>query len=184
MVAVRRSRSRTGSWKAEALIKWENYEWSLNFTNGSFLDCHKLLFFRFWTWGILGTQTRRRDHKACPGEVNISGDKYSMFFSIIQNINWKMFSNTYFSFSSPMRAFEETSQQGGGGALEVAGGQQIDWQGQRIWNSIEQSTYLNLSFSDLLSWWPCKEGASARYQKIQSFKKPALPSPCGLGGAA
>ena len=52
-----------------------------------------------------------------------------MFFSIIQNINWKMFSNTYFSFSSPMRAFEETSQQGGGGALEVAGGQQFDWQG-------------------------------------------------------
>ena len=37
-----------------------------------------------------------------------------------------------FFFSSPMRAFEETSQQGGGGALEVAGGQRIDWQGQRI----------------------------------------------------
>ena len=108
------------------------------FTNKSFLDCHRFLFFRFWTWGILGTQTRRRDHKACPGEVNISGDKNSMFFSIIQNINWKMFSNTYFFFSSPMRAFEETSQQGGGGALEVAGGQQIDWQGQECETRLSQ----------------------------------------------
>ena len=36
-----------------------------------------------------------------------------------------MICKTYF-FSSPMRAFEETSQQGGGGALEVAGGQHID----------------------------------------------------------
>ena len=54
--------------------------------------------FRFWTWGILGTQTRRRDHKACPGEVNISGGKNNMLCSIIQIIIWKIWSVKHISF--------------------------------------------------------------------------------------
>ena len=90
---VERGRWRRKLWSSEKMMSDHQM-----FKNGSFLDSQRLLFSRFWTWGILGTQTRRRDHKACPGEVNISGGKNNMLFSIIQNIFWKIWSVKHISF--------------------------------------------------------------------------------------
>ena len=93
-----------------------------------------------------------------------------------------------------MRAFEENSQQGGGGALEVAGDifsflcahffgppDQVIWtQNYKsfTWNLLTISFFQTSCRDD-----PAKEACIAKYQKIQSFKKPALP-PLDVGGGA
>ena len=75
-----------------------------------------------------------------------------------------------------MRAFEETSQQGGGGALEVAG--DCDSQFQPI-----ETSCIPLFQTSCRDGPAKKEGVYARYQKIHSFKNQP-PTLHGLSGAA
>ena len=176
---VERGRGRRKLWSSEKMMSDHQM-----FKNGSFLDSQRLLFSRFWTWGILGTQTRRRGHKACPGEVNISGAKNNMLFSIIQIIIWKIWSVKHISFPARCGHLKRPRSRAAGEHLKLQVANKLIVKGKEYETQLSKvqdhalSVFQTSSRDD-----PAKKAQVQDIRKSSRLKNQPCPRPVGLAGS-